>query len=172
MLQRCMCNRITLEIKTQTNNISNESWYSFDYQIKRTEDTPVWEVPEGISNNIDRNHGPGSVHEADWSTPNGNKNNAAASGDHINKGNTSSSPRRGVTYKEVLLQKGTNKGGIGKKEENKVNNKEEVESSVADDDSETNSKDDLLELFESAWLMTSPRKNKGKYAPRSVSFIF
>ncbi|KAM1026821.1 hypothetical protein FF1_039667 [Malus domestica] len=124
------------------------------------------------SSNIDRNHGPGSVHEADWSTPNGNKNNAAASGDHINKGNTSSSPRRGVTYKEVLLQKGTNKGGIGKKEENKVNNKEEVESSVADDDSETNSKDDLLELFESAWLMTSPRKNKGKYAPRSVSFIF
>ncbi|KAM1781314.1 hypothetical protein ACFX11_039911 [Malus domestica] len=124
------------------------------------------------SSNIDRNHGPGSVHEADWSTPNGNKNNAAASGDHINKGNTFSSPRRGVTYKEVLLQKGTNKGGIGKKEENKVNNKEEVESSVADDDSETNSKDDLLELFESAWLMTSPRKNKGKYAPRSVSFIF
>ncbi|KAM1124262.1 hypothetical protein EV2_040803 [Malus domestica] len=124
------------------------------------------------SSNIDRNHGPGSVHEADWSTPNGNKNNAAASGDHINKGNTSSSPRRGVTYKEVLLQKGTNKGGIGKKEENNVNNKEEVESSVADDDSETNSKDDLLELFESAWLMTSPRKNKGKYAPRSVSFIF
>ncbi|KAM1369142.1 hypothetical protein ACFX2F_039767 [Malus domestica] len=124
------------------------------------------------SSNIDRNHGPGSVHEADWSTPNGNKNNAAASGDHSNKGNTSSSPRRGVTYKEVLLQKGTNKGGIGKKEENKVNNKEEVESSVADDDSETNSKDDLLELFESAWLMTSPRKNKGKYAPRSVSFIF
>ncbi|KAM1443346.1 hypothetical protein ACFX2I_039634 [Malus domestica] len=119
------------------------------------------------SSNIDRNHGPGSVHEADWSTPNGNKNNAAASGDHINKGNTFSSPRRGVTYKEVLLQKGTNKGGIGKKEENKVNNKEEVESSVADDDSETNSKDD-----QSAWLMTSPRKNKGKYASRSVSFIF
>ncbi|XP_021809607.1 uncharacterized protein LOC110753103 [Prunus avium] len=146
------------------------------------------EIKVDTSSKVERNNEPGFVHEADQpkepltlsNNNNYNNKNKCADGDQIDKGNIMS-PRhvgvtKGATYKEVLLQKATNKAGVEKKEEKNINNKEEVESSIADDDdeSETDSKDDgLLELFESAWLMTSPGRNASRnYTPRSVSFTY
>lgn len=141
------------------------------------------EIKVDTSSKVERNNEPGFVHEADRPkeplTP--SNNNKCAGGDRIDKDNFMSPHHvgvtKGATYKEVLLQKATNKAGVEKREEKNINNKEEVESSIADDDddeSETNSKDDgLLELFESAWLMTSPGRNASRnHTPRSVSFTY
>ncbi|CAL8091660.1 unnamed protein product [Prunus armeniaca] len=140
------------------------------------------EIKVDTSSKVERNNEPGFVHEADRPkeplTP--SNNNKCAGGDQIDKDNIMSPHHvgvtKGATYKEVLLQKATNKAGVEKREEKNINNKEEVESSIADDDdeSDTNSKDDgLLELFESAWLMTSPGRNASRnHTPRSVSFTY
>ncbi|BFG16158.1 hypothetical protein CerSpe_024320 [Prunus speciosa] len=126
---------------------------------RMSKDTKEKEIKVDTSSKVERNNEPGFVHEADQP-----------------KEPLTPSVTKGATYKEVLLQKATNKAGVEKIEEKNINNKEEVESSIADDDdeSETDSKDDgLLELFESAWLMTSPGRNASRnYTPRSVSFTY
>ncbi|XP_061990327.1 uncharacterized protein LOC133708813 [Rosa rugosa] len=100
------------------------------------------------------------------------------------KSNPSTPPLGAVmkgSYKEALT-KGKKEGteskkegnkyktnGIHSKTEEKYYNKEEVKSAAADVKNGGNGQGDILDLFDTAWLMNRRRSFEGK-APRSLSF--
>lgn len=119
----------------------------------------------------------------DSSTHNG-KGGEANNNDGKKSNSNNPLPFGGVmkgSYKEALT-KGRKEGNESKKEENKYKNngieskteeknykQEPVKSAAYGDRNVGNGQDDILNLFDSAWLMNRGRSFEGK-APRSVSF--